>query len=73
MIDCESMALRIEQECYRQGMSIHEMLRYAGLNYRNLQNIRIAKRGPTAEIVEKICKALGKDPNWLHGWKEEQP
>lgn len=71
MTYCEEIALRIDKECYKQGISVRSMLRQSGSRMKSLDNIRRGKQGPTAETIIRICRALGKDPNWLLGWEDE--
>lgn len=70
MNNFEEMALRIEQECYAQGRSVNQMTKRAKIGSTTIARMRGTKQGPTAYTIAAICRALGKDPNWLFEWEE---
>ena len=63
------MAERITDEAWHQGRSLASVLRKAGLGCSAVLLMKSQRNGPTAKTVERICRELGKDPNWLFGWE----
>lgn len=63
------MAERITNEAWNQGRFVSSVLHKAGLGCSTVLLMKNQRNGPTAKTVERICRELGKDPNWLFGWE----